>query len=128
MCYEWSGILLIFKIFYFIQIVQLTLDWNYYKYVFEQFFLLICLKESCNILFEFHILQYYKAVNLCPCVWNYYIYIIGLIVSSLQSQALWKKAKSLYLRSEETVVVDPAEVTRIVNIVRKFIPSRIPVS
>lgn len=128
MCYEWSGILLIFKIFYFIQIVQLTLDWNYYKYVFEQFFLLICLKESCNILFEFHILQCYKAVNLCPCVWNYYIYIIGLIVSSLQSQALWKKAKSLYLRSEETVVVDPAEVTRIVNIVRKFIPSRIPVS
>lgn len=108
--------------------MQLTLDWNFYKYMFEQFFLLICLKESCNVLFEFHILQYYKAVNLCLRTWNCYFYITELMVSSLQSQALWKKAKSPYLRSEETAIIDPAEVTRIVNIVRKFIPSRIPVS
>ena len=107
-----------------IQVVQLTLGWNYYKYMFQTILFAYLPKRVLQHFFEFHILQYYKALSLCPCtlscVIHYWISFFSAVTSFVA-----KGQESVFELWGNSVIIDPAEVTRIVNIVMRLIPGRI---
>ena len=100
--------------------------WTGIVICFEQFFLLIAKKNPAPPLFFFdiHILWYYPALNHCPCtlscILHYWISFFSLVTSFVA-----KGQDSVFELWGSSVIIDPAEVTRIVNIVMRPIPGRI---